>query len=259
MINKVAIVGTGNVAWHLSEILIKNGMQISCIAARNYKHAEELADLRKSKAADIRSLCENVDLVIIAVSDDAIIEVAQQLPKGDYIVIHTSGSVSIEVLADRFKNFGVLYPLQSFSKSKTIDFKKVPILIEGNNNETTELLDSFAKRFSGIVEVMDSEKRGFLHLSAVIASNFVNFLAIKSYSFLENNNIDGSLLQPLMEETIARFKIHHPRDVQTGPAKRNDKKVIEKHLLQLESDPKLQSLYRQISQQIIEEYHGGKL
>ena len=106
---------------------------------------------------------------------------------------------------------------------------------------------------------MDSEKRGFLHLSAVIASNFVNFLAIKSFNFLESNNIDGSLLQPLMEETIVRFKAHHPRDVQTGPAKRNDNKTIEKHLNQLESDPKLQSLYRLFSQQIIEEYHGGKL
>ena len=259
MINKVAIVGAGNIAWHLSEIIAKTEVRVSCIASRNYLHAEKLALLRESKATDLKSLCKNVNLVIIAVSDDAIAEVAQQIPKEDYIVVHTSGSVSIDIFADKFKNFGVLYPIQSFSKSKKVDFKDVPILIEGNDTQTSILLESFAKKFSERVEIMDSKKRGSLHLSAVIVNNFVNFLAAKSYEYLESNNIDGSLLQPLMQETIARLKTHHPKDVQTGPAKRNDIKIIEKHLKQLESDPNLQSLYRLISQQIIEEYNGRKL
>ena len=259
MINNVAIVGAGNIAWHLSEILVKAGVKVSCIASRNYLHAEKLAILRASKATDIKSLCKNVDLVIIAVSDDAIAEVAQNIPEGDYIVVHTSGSVAIDIFSDKFKKYGVLYPIQSFSKSKKVNFKEVPILIEGNDTQTSIKLESFAKKFSERIEIMDSEKRGYLHLSAVIVNNFVNFLAAKSYNFLERNNIDGSLLQPLMQETITRLKTHHPKEMQTGPAKRNDNKVIEKHLKQLESDPKLQSLYRLISQQIIEEYHGGKL
>lgn len=259
MINKVAIVGTGNIAWHLSEILLKIGMKISCISSRNLKHAEKLAALRNCKATDLKSLDRNVDLIIIAVSDDAIIGVSQQVPEGNYIVVHTSGSVSIDVFKDRFKHFGVLYPLQSFSKSKKIDYKTVPILVEGNSKQTSMLLESFANKISERVELMDSERRGNLHLSAVIVNNFVNFLATKSYDFLENNNIDGSLLQPLMQETIERLKVNHPREMQTGPAKRNDKNIIEKHLKQLDSNPKLQSLYRQISQQIIEEYYGGEL
>ena len=259
MINKIAIVGAGNIAWHLSEIVIKKGVKVSCIASRNYNNAEKLANLRASKTTGIKSLCQNVDLVIIAVSDDAIAEVVQLIPKGDYIVVHTSGSVSIDVFKERFRDVGVLYPLQSFSKSKMVDFKEVPILIEGNNVNTTKQLESFAKLFSERIEIMDSEKRGYLHLSAVIVNNFVNFLATKSYHFLESKNIDGTLLQPLMQETIERLKTHHPSEMQTGPAKRNDKKVIEKHLKQLESEPKLQSLYRLISQQIIEEYYGGKL
>lgn len=259
MIKKIAIVGTGNLAWHLSDIVIKKGMQLSCISSRNQYHAEKLALLRESQATELKSLCRNADLVIIAVSDDAIAEVAKQIPKGDYIVIHTSGSVSLDVFGGRFKNFGVLYPLQSFSKSKVVDFKKVPILIEASNKKTSILLKSFAEKFSDRVETMDSVKRRSLHLSAVIMNNFVNFLATNSYHFLESNNIDGSLLHPLMKETIARLKTHHPREMQTGPAKRNDHIVIENHLKQLESNPKLQSLYRLISQQIIEEYHGDKL
>lgn len=259
MINSIALIGAGNIAWHLSNIIINTGMKVSCIASRNYLHAEELAILRESKVTDLKSLCQDIDLVIIAVSDDAIAEVVQHIPDGDYIVVHTSGSVSIDVFKDRFSQFGVLYPIQSFSKTKKINFKEVPILIEGNTTQTTILLESFAMKFSECVEIMDSEKRGYLHLSAVIVNNFVNFLAAKSYNFLENNNIDGSLLQPLMKETIARLGTHHPKEMQTGPAKRRDNKVIEKHLKQLESDPKLQSIYRLISQQIIEEYHGRKL
>lgn len=259
MINNVAIIGTGNIAWHLSDMIINTGLKVSCIASRNYLHAEKLAELRESKATDLKSLCQDIDLVVVAVSDDAIVEVVQHIPDGDYIIVHTSGSVSIDVFKDKFRQFGVLYPIQSFSKKKQINFKEVPILVEGNNSQTTILLESFAMKFSERVEIMDSEKRGSLHLSAVIVNNFVNFLAAKSYNFLEDNNVDGSLLQPLLKETIARLGEHHPREMQTGPAMRNDNRVIEKHLKQLESDPNLQSIYRLISQQIFEEYHGRKL
>ena len=259
MINKIAIVGTGNVAHHLSNVFVNKGVEITCIASRNLAHANALAIQRNSSASDIESISHDVDLVIISVSDDAVAEVVSKLPKGDFIVTHTSGSISMDIFKIKWKNFGVLYPLQSFSKSRMVDFNEVPILIEGNTTTTTQSLIAFAKRFSPRVVEMDSEKRGKLHLSAVIANNFVNFLATKSYQFLEQNHIDGSLLQPLMKETVARLKKHHPIEMQTGPAKRNDKIVIEKHLKQLESNPKLQSLYRLISQQIIEEYHGGKL
>ena len=163
------------------------------------------------------------------------------------------------IFKNRFKNCGVFYPLQSFSKSRKVDFNEVPVLIEGNSEITRDLLIYFAGKISNRVELMDSEKRGMLHLSAVIANNFVNFLAGKSYDFLEQNNIDGTLLQPLMNETISRLRSHLPSEIQTGPAKRNDQEVIQKHLKQLESNPKLQSLYRLISQQIIEKYHGSKL
>jgi predicted short-subunit dehydrogenase-like oxidoreductase (DUF2520 family) len=259
LIDKIAIVGTGNVAHHLSDVFAKNNIEIVCIASRNTKHANNLATKFGSTVSEITEIKNNADLVIIAVSDDAIAEVVQKIPIGDYIVAHTSGSVSIDVFKNRFKRYGVFYPLQSISKSRELNFNEIPILVEGNTNTTTNELFNLAKLISNRVEKMDSDNRGLLHLSAVIANNFVNFLAMKSYGFLEQNNIDGKLLQPLMKETIARLQTHHPIEMQTGPAKRNDKKVIEKQIKQLESNPKLQSLYRLFSQQIIEEYHGGKL
>ena len=259
MINKIAIVGTGNVTHHLSDVFVNNNIGITCFASRNHDRAITLAAIRNSVASEISSISKDVDLIIIAVSDDAISDVVQKIPFGNYIVVHTSGSISIDVFKNRFEKYGVFYPLQSFSKSREVDFSEIPLLVEGNTEATTDSLYTLAKRISGRVEKMGSEKRGMLHLSAVIANNFVNFLAAKSYGFLEHNNIDGTLLQPLIKETIARLQTHHPNEMQTGPAKRNDKKTIEKHLKQLESNPKLQSLYRLISQQIIEQYHGGEL
>lgn len=259
MIHKIAIVGSGNVAQHLIAALSRNGLNITCIASRNRKHALELASEISCSVCKIESIPKSADLVIIAVSDDAISEVIQKIPVGDYIVVHTSGSISMDVFKNRFDNYGVLYPLQSFLKSRKINFRESPILIEGNTEATTIKLISLANQISNRIEVMNSEKREILHLSAVIVNNFVNFLAAKSFEFLDNNNIEGDLLQPLLKETLARLQTNHPSEMQTGPAKRNDKKVIEKHLKQLDSNPKLQSLYRLISQQITEEYYGSKL
>jgi predicted short-subunit dehydrogenase-like oxidoreductase (DUF2520 family) len=184
LINKITIVGSGNVAHHLGDVLVKNNVEIACIASRNLKHANDLATKLNSTASEIELIKNKVGLIIIAVTDDAIADVIQKIPPGDYIVVHTSGSISIDVFKNKFKNYGVFYPLQSFSKSRKLNFSEIPILVEGNTNATTNGLFNLAKRISNRVEKMDSDKRGLLHLSAVIVNNFVNFLATKSYGFL---------------------------------------------------------------------------
>ena len=256
MLNKIAIVGSGNIAFHLSAIFTKRSITVSCIASRNKINANEIASRINAKVCDIEALDKSVDLVIIAVSDDAIEEVINKIPKGDFIVAHTTGSVSMKVFKNKFDKYGVFYPLQSFLKSRKVDFSNIPILVEANTEKTNQKLAELGMRISDKVEIMDSEKRKMLHLSAVIINNFVNFLASKSYGFLEENNIDSSLLQPLMLETVNRLNNNSPHEMQTGPAKRNDEKTIKKHIDQLKSNPKLQSLYKQLSKQITEEYYG---
>jgi len=253
--NKVAIIGTGSVAQHLCAIIYEKGIPISCIASRNLNKAEQLAKKFGTEACFIDGIKNDSEFVIIAISDDAIAGVVKQIPIGNYIVAHTSGSVSIKVFGEKFENFGVFYPLQSFTKERKVDFNEIPVLVEANTSVNAEKLSSLALKLSSRVEIMNSEQRKNLHLAAVIANNFVNFMAIQSYEYLEKNNIDGTLIQPLLKETVLRLSGFHPRNMQTGPAKRNDEKVIEKHLKMLDSNPKLQSLYRQISQ-LINEYYG---
>jgi predicted short-subunit dehydrogenase-like oxidoreductase (DUF2520 family) len=153
----------------------------------------------------------------------------------------------------------VFYPLQSFTKKRSVDFKNIPILVEASNVAFEKQLVKLASDLSNTVKVMDSKSRLYLHLAAVIANNFVNYLATEAYEILEDQKIDGSLIRPLMLESILRLENNHPIEMQTGPAKRNDKEVLKKHEELLNSKPKLQSLYRQISQLIMQRYNGSEL
>ena len=257
--NKISFVGSGNVAYHLSKTLKNVGFTISSVSSKNTNNAKALAKNLNTKACLTEEIDPSVDLVIIAVSDDSISEVIQALPQQIQSVIHTSGSIPMEVFQGKFENFGVFYPLQSFNKDQEIDMSSVPFLIEANTAELEKDLKYIAERVSTRAEIMDSEARKHLHLAAVIANNFVNYLATEAYSILEEQNIDGSLIRPLMLETILRLENNHPKHMQTGPAKRNDKEVLKMQEELLKSNPKLQSLYRQISELIMQRYNGPEL
>jgi predicted short-subunit dehydrogenase-like oxidoreductase (DUF2520 family) len=254
--NKISFIGSGNVASHLSKALSRSACSINSISSKNEAHSKELANLLGVKTCSISDIDPTIDLLIISVNDDAIIDVISKIPKGIKSVIHTSGAISMDVFKDRFENFGVFYPLQSFKKDRELDFSTIPILIEGNNIPFEKELIEFAKRITRRVELMDSESRKTLHLAAVFANNFVNLLATEAYEILERANIDGSLIRPLLEETILRLKDNHPKLMQTGPAMRKDFDVLKKHEELLKTNPNLQSLYLQLSRQIMKRYNG---
>lgn len=257
--NKISFIGSGNVSFHLSKELKNAGYDINSISSRNPLNAEELAISLNAKSCPISEIDTNIDLLIISVSDDALAEVIQAVPEGIKSVVHTSGSIPMGIFNNKFENFGVFYPLQSFNKTRKIKISNVPFLIEANNFPFEEKLKNLALSISDRADVMDSEARKYLHLAAVIVNNFVNHLATEAYGILEEQNIDGSLLRPLLLETVLRLEDKHPNEMQTGPAKRNDKEVIKKQEELLKSNPNLQSLYRQISQQIMQRYNGSEL
>jgi len=254
--NKISFIGSGNVALHLSKALKNSACSIISVSSKNQTHAKELANLVGAKTCSISEIDPSIDLLIISGNDDAIMDVIRDIPKGIKSVIHTSGAISMDVFKDRFENYGVFYPLQSFKKDREIDFSTIPILIESNNINFEKELTEFALRVTNRVEVMNSESRKTLHLAAVFANNFVNLLATEAYEILERANIDGSLIRPLLEETILRLKDNHPKMMQTGPAMRNDIDVLKKHEELLKTNPNLQSLYLQLSKQIMKRYNG---
>jgi predicted short-subunit dehydrogenase-like oxidoreductase (DUF2520 family) len=248
---KISIVGSGNVATVLARLAIQKGHTVQQIISRNTEARKILAkevDASYIFAKDQIDL--NIDLVIVAIADNALPEGIVDLQFEDVPVVHTSGSVSMNELAKNSSNFGVLYPLQSLSKEMEI-IPSIPFLIEANNKITLDIVQTFALTLSADVQIETEEKRLRLHAAAVIVNNFTNYLYVVAETFCKQENIDFNLLKPLIIETAQRIQHNSPLDVQTGPAKRGDITTLAKHLRLLETHPKLRVLYTRMTDGIM--------
>lgn len=247
----VGIIGTGNVAWHLTlGFQSASGISVSWIFGRNESALEQF-----NKSTGVKTYTklpsEKVDLVLICVNDDAIQEVLSQIPPS-WNVAYTSGTVSIDKLSFSQENLGVFYPLQSFTKERIIDLKEIPFLIEGNNENFVKQLESIAQKLSNNVQRMSSEQRKQLHIAAVFSNNFVNHLLFLAEKHLKDKNIDTSILHPLIKETINKSFDLGAFDAQSGPARRNDTQTIDSHKHELNGIPK--EIYSLITDSILKTY-----
>lgn len=248
----IVLLGSGNVATHLGRAFKMAGQSIVQVWSRNISHAKELADnLASEGISNIDEVNSSADLYIIAVKDSAIRELALTLNLGDKLIVHTSGSTPLDVLNGVSKHIGVLYPLQTFSKNKAVDFRQVPIAIEATNREDLAAIRTIADRISEKVTELSSEQRKALHVAAVFACNFTNHLVAISQKLLEDQNLDFDLIRPLIAETAHKVQLYNPVTVQTGPAVRGDIETVNSHLEMLKSQPQLQDLYRMLSQSIV--------
>ena len=253
------MLGAGNVATHLSKALIRSGNPVVQVWSRNNQNATELAlEIGANSIADFKDISEDVELVIIAVNDDAIVSVANQIPKREgQVVVHTSGSTGLSVL-NMHASSGVIYPIQTFSKDVDLDFNKVPLCIEGSDDETRNSLLNLAKKLCDNVEIVDSPARLVLHIAAVFACNFTNYLYTIAQDLLEKSSLSFNLIKPLIFETVNKIATNLPENVQTGPAKRNDEYIMAKHLDILQANPEWQEIYRLISQNIVKKHFQPK-
>lgn len=248
---KITLVGAGNVAWHLGHALVKNGMEIHQVISRTLTSARLLARELDAVASDNFSrLAQGTDFCIVCVSDDAIPQVLKALDPGDCIVTHTSGSTAMSVMSDNARRYGVLYPLQTFTRGKPVEFEKVPLLVEGNSPEVRDMISYLAGTITRRVIHADSNQRLYLHLAAVFASNFSNHMYALAEKLSLEHGLSFELLKPLIEETTAKATGVSPVKAQTGPAVRRNSVVIEKHLSLLKEHPDWQLLYRLISESI---------
>ena len=180
-------------------------------------------------------------------NDDAISDVLSQLK--NTAIVHTSGSIGMNIFSDNFSNCGVFYPLQTFNKEVEVNISEVPFCIEGNSLKFENQLTQIAKRISNNVVVMDSEQRKQLHIAAVFACNFSNQMFAIADDLLAEKNIDFEILLPLIKQTIAKLDKNKPKTVQTGPAMRNDKTIIQEHI-NLIQEKEIKVLYQKISANI---------
>lgn len=250
----VVLLGTGNVGTHFARALSESGIEIRQIYSRSQENAEEVALPKNIQAiSNLNEADTTADLWLISVSDDAIPEIAETLPDFNGIVAHTAGSITMDVLS-RFKKRGVFYPFQTLSKERRIDYNDVPFLIEGSDQETTQRLLKLAGILSAKVSQADSSLRATLHIAAVLSCNFVNHLYSLSADLLESGGLSFKYLTPLIKETTQKILYMSPQEAQTGPAIRNDKEVIDKHMERLSDNPSLSEIYRILSYDILK-YH----
>lgn len=255
---RIAILGTGNVAWHLARTLENKGHVISHIYDREIDKAEKFAlDYFNATTSDSLDLTDiNAALFIMAIADDSIEEVAQELKLPvEATLVHTSGTIPLNSLGyAQTHNIGVFYPLQTFSKGKDLDFADIPICLEGESDETIELLRGIANSISNSVHLLNSNQRKAIHLSAVFACNFTNHMFSISKGIMESNSLEFDLLKPLIVETLNKSFDIGPENAQTGPAKRGDMETLDKQFDSLSNDPQVADIYKLISQNIIDFY-----
>lgn len=255
-IQNIVLIGAGNVATHLALAFYKSGLNIFQIYNRSLDSAQELAEkVQAQPLTDLHRLNLSSDLYIISVADNAMEEVTTQLDLNDKLVVHTSGSVQMDVLKEVTGNYGVFYPLQTFSKIKDVEFRSIPICLEANNGANLQKLNELAKRISENVRVIDSEQRKVLHLAAVFACNFPNFMYSIAAEITNQSDIDFDILRPLIKETADKILEINPREAQTGPAKRGDKKTMNDHLEMLSEFPEFKEIYKLISLAIQTQKH----
>lgn len=248
----IVILGSGNIATHLGRAFKMAGQDISQVWSRDISHASSLADTLAAEAIDnMFDLDRSADLFIIAVKDEAIREIALELKLSDQLLVHTSGSTGLTALEGASTKIGVFYPLQTFSKIKSVDFRQIPIIIEANSPEVLLSIRAIADRLSEKVIELNSEQRKTLHVAAVFACNFTNHLFGLAQELLEEKGLDYELLKPLIEETLSKIEMNDPVSVQTGPAIREDQATIHAHLELLKHNPSLSELYTKLSQSIV--------
>jgi predicted short-subunit dehydrogenase-like oxidoreductase (DUF2520 family) len=248
-IRSISIIGTGNAAFQIGRNLNRSGLLIAEVWGRDHQEALLLADELQAKVTNPEDFTG--DLIFLCLSDDAI-ETSSLTLSVKIPVIHCSGSKPLSALKNSGSK-GVFYPLQTMSKTREIDFSEVPILVEADSKELLESLKCLGTMISKKVFEVNSENRSHYHVSAVMVNNFINHLIYLSQEELRKNELDLSLLKPLILETIEKAFDLDPYQAQTGPARRGDKKVIEEHSTKLSGHTK--EIYDAFSSSILSTYH----
>ncbi len=253
-IRSVVFIGAGNLATHLAYALYENGYEIKQVFSRTIESAMELAvTVNAEYINSIERITDQADLYITALTDEALIQLIPQLTQNreQCLWVHTAGSISMDIWKEYCSHYGVLYPLQTFSKKKAIDFHQIPLFIEGVSKKDTEHLLVLAKKISDQVYQVTSEQRKCLHLAAVFACNFTNYMYVLAANWLKEYDLPFDVLLPLIDETAKKVHSLPPREAQTGPAVRNDREVMNSHLAMLAQLPDLQHIYNEISKSIL--------
>lgn len=255
---KIVFLGAGNVAEAMAVACQERGFLIEQVYSRTMESAASLAKKVAAEAiVDLSCLSRDADVYLCALKDAVLERVLVAVPDfGTGLWLHTSGSMPMSVFEPYTKRHGVFYPLQTFSKGCPYDFSTIPLCVEASDASTMTCLKEWAARWTKVVVEMDSSTRRYLHLAAVFACNFPNYLYGVAADLLQQKGLPFDLLLPLIDETARKVHEKSPHEAQTGPAVRMDKNIIDKHLDLLAARPDMAQLYVLLSQGIYKRHSG---
>lgn len=251
---KIVLIGAGNLATHLGKALHAAGHDMVQVFSRTMQSAETLASLLDAEPlTDMAQVRDDADVYIFSVKDSALEQLISQLCGGEKkVFLHTAGSMPMSVFREKALHYGVLYPMQTFSKQREVDFSIIPCFIEANDEFALKQIEGLAGQISHRVFQLSSEDRKYLHLSAVFACNFANHCYAASQELLQQHGVPFDVMLPLIDETAAKVHGMTPKEAQTGPAVRYDENVIGKQIQLLENQPYFQKIYDCMSKSIHE-------
>jgi len=255
----ISFVGAGNVAEALALAFMKEKQKIASVSSKSGISARSLADKTGAIVQNGYHFPDETDIIIISVNDSSIESVAESIECNDNtIVVHTAGSVPLSILG-RSDNAGVLYPLQTFTKGRTVNMRAVPFFIEATDEHTLQVIKDLAMVIGSSSHECVSERRKSLHLAAVFASNFPNYMMAIGSEIVSRAGFNPGVLHPLIKEMTGKAIAMGPESAQTGPARRSDRKIIDEHLELLSYAPEYQDLYKQVSEMIINYFNKKNL
>lgn len=251
---KIVLIGAGNLATHLGKALHAAGHDMVQVFSRTMQSAETLASLLDAEPlTDMAQVRDDADVYIFSVKDSALEQLVSQLCGGEKkVLLHTAGSMPMSVFRGKALHYGVLYPMQTFSKQREVDFSIIPCFVEANDEFALKQIEGLAGQITHRVFQLSSEDRKYLHLSAVFACNFANHCYAASQELLQQHGIPFDVMLPLIDETAAKVHGMTPKEAQTGPAVRYDENVIGKQIQLLENQPYFQKIYDCMSKSIHE-------
>lgn len=248
---RISIIGAGKVGLNMFETLRKK-KDVKLVSLFNRSIEKILHYRKKVFITNNINEIKKSDIYIISTKDDSIKKISEKIIGRDGLIVHTSGSTEMKILSIH-KNFGVFYPLQTLTEGKIADFKKIPICVEANNEINYKILKKLTKITGSKYYQVDSKQRIALHISAVFACNFTNYLFSKAYDICRSNKISFDILFPLIRETLGKIEEKNPSEIQTGPAIRKDLSTIKKHLNFINSKNS-KKIYSILTQEIIKNY-----
>lgn len=249
----IVFVGAGNLATNLAKALYHKGFRILQIYSRSKESAQLLAEQVEAEyTTDLQEIVRDARLYIVSLKDAAFVELLPQITAGKQgaLLVHTAGSIPLDIWKGQTERYGVFYPMQTFSKQRSVDFSEIPFFIEANSVQDTEFLKAIAATLSDKVYEVTSEQRKNLHLAAVFACNFTNHMYALAAELLEKYQLPFDVMLPLIDETARKVHKLEPHQAQTGPAVRYDENVINRHLQLLADNPRLQEIYKILSESI---------